>query len=167
MDTQGNIIIISHYRDEIIYFYDYIDRNSLLVFVTIPTNQRDREIMNNFITDASVRYIQLDEIDTFNPTFELSEKNKTIIKNILEYRPNRILTQAKATIESDIVSRRVYEFIDSLHTNKHYVPKFNININKIIPKGVYRYLSLYANNNKEKLDSMLSTYNTVDGVRKV
>ncbi len=167
MDTQGNIIIISHYRDEIIYFYDYIDRNSLLVFVTMPTNQRDREIMNNFITDSSVRYIQLDEIDTFNPTFELSEKSKTIIKNILEYRPNRILTQAKATIDSDIVSRRVYEFIDSLNTNKHYVPKFNININKIIPKGVYRYLSLYANNNKDKLDSMLSTYNTVDGVRKV
>ncbi len=167
MIKQGNIIIISHCRDEIIYFYDYIDKDSILVFVTMPSNQRDKEVLNSFIAQVGARYIQLDEIETFDTSFELSEQSRAIIRNLLEYRPIRIITQAKATMDSDIISRRVYDFIDQLQTNIHYVPKFIINNNKFIPRGVQRFLGLYANNNKDKFNLMISTYNTVDGIKKV
>jgi hypothetical protein len=171
MITQGNIIIVSHCRDEIIYFYDYIDKNSILIFVSMPSNQRDREVLNGFIAEAGARYIQLDEIETFDTTFQLSERNKTIIKNFLEYKPSRIITQGRATIESDIISRRVYDFINDLQTDLqtdiHYVPRFNITNKKLIPRGVNKYLSLYANGNSDKLKLMLHTYNSVDGIRKV
>ena len=167
MITQGNIIIISHCRDEIIYFYDYIDKNSILIFVSTPSNQRDKEVLNGFIAEAGVKYIQLDEIETFDTLFQLSETNKTIIKSLLEYKPSRIITQAKATLESDIISRRVFEFINELQTDIHYVPRFNITNKKLIPRGVNKYLSLYANGNSDKLNSMLYTYNSVDGIRKV
>ena len=167
MITQGNIIIISHCRDEIIYFYDYIDKNSILIFVSTPSNQRDREVLNGFIAEAGVKYIQLDEIETFDTSFQLSEINKIIIKSLLEYKPIRIITQAKATLESDIISRRVFEFINELQTDIHYVPRFNITNKKLIPRGVNKYLSLYANGNSDKLNSMLYTYNSVDGIRKV
>jgi hypothetical protein len=167
MITQGNIIIISHCRDEIIYFYDYIDKNSILIFVSIPSTQRDREVLNGFIAEAGARYIQLDEIETFDTSFQLSQKNKDIIKNFLEYRPSRILTQAKATMDSDVMSRRVYDFINELQTDIHYIPRYNITNKKLIPRGVNKYLSLYANGNSDKLNAMLHTYNSVDGIRKV
>jgi hypothetical protein len=167
MTNTSNVIIISHCRDEIIYFYDYIDKNSLLILVGLPTNQRDREVLNKFIAEAGTRLIQLDEVDTFNTNFELSEKSKEVIKNILSYNNIRVITQAKATVDSDIMSRRVYEYIESLKINMHYVPKYNINNNRIIPLGVQKYLKLYANNNDKLLNSMLSTYNAVDGLKKV
>jgi hypothetical protein len=167
MITQGNIIIISHCRDEIIYFYDYIDKNSILIFVSIPSTQRDREVLNGFIAEAGARYIQLDEIETFDTSFQLSQKNKDIIKNFLEYRPSRILTQAKATMDSDVMSRRVYDFINELQTDIHYIPRYNITNKKLIPRGVNKYLSLYANGNSDKLNAMLHTYTSVDGIRKV
>lgn len=167
MITQGNIIIVSHCRDEIIYFYDYIDKNSIIILVSLPSNQRDREVLNGFIAEAGARYIQLDEIETFDTTFQLSERNKTIIKNLLEYKPSRIITQGRATMDSDIISRRVYDFINDLQTDIHYVPRFDITNKKLIPRGVNKYLSLYANSNSDKLKLMLHTYNSVDGIRKV
>lgn len=168
MVISGNLIFISHYRDEIIYFYDYIDKDSLLVLLSQPTNQRDREVLNNFIAECSARFIQLDQIDTFDTTFTLSIRTKNIIQNLIEeYKPSRIITQAKATADSDIISRKLYEYIEELKVQNHFIPKYNINNNKIIPLGVQKYLKLYSNSNKTVYNMMISTYNTVDGIKKV
>jgi hypothetical protein len=168
MVIPGNLIIISHCRDEVIYFYDYIDKDSLLVFLSPPSNQKDKEILNNFITESGTRFIQLEEIEMFDSTFTLSSRTKSIIKDLIDnYKPSRVITQAKATIDSDIMSRRLYEYIQELNISTHYVPKYNINNNKLIPLGVQKYLKLYSNSNKVTLNTMISTYNTVDGIKKV
>lgn len=168
MVIPGNLIFISHCRDEIIYFYDYIDRDSLLVLLSQPTNQRDREVLNNFIAESSARFIQLDEIDSFDTSFTLSTRTKNIIQNLIkDYNPARVITQAKATADSDIISRKLYEYIQELKISNHFVPKYNINNNKIIPLGVQKYLKLYSNSNKSTYNMMISTYNTVDGIKKV
>jgi hypothetical protein len=168
MVIPSNLIFISHCRDEIIYFYDYIDKDSLLVLLSQPTNRRDREVLNNFILESSARFIQLDEIESFDSSFTLSERTKDIIHDLIEgYNPSRIITQAKATIDSDIMSRRLYEYIQELKVSNHFVPKFNINNNKIIPLGVQKYLKLYSNSNKSLYNTMMSTYNSLDGIKKV
>lgn len=168
MVIPGNLIIISHCRDEIIYFYDYIDKNSLLVLLSQPVNQRDREVLNNFIAESSARFIQLDEIETFDQSFTLSQNTKDIIQNLIEgYKPSRIITQAKATVDSDIMSRKLYEYIQELKVLNHFVPKYNINNNKIIPMGVQKYLNLYSNSKESSYNMMMKTYNTVDGIKKV
>ena len=82
MVIPSNLIFISHCRDEIIYFYDYIDKDSLLVLLSQPTNQRDREVLNNFILESSARFIQLDEIESFDSSFTLSTRTKNIIQNL-------------------------------------------------------------------------------------
>jgi len=166
--SQNNIVIISHCRDEVVYFYNYIDHTTLLVLVSKPSSKRDYEIFNKFVVEVGCRCIQLDEPDTFNPSFELSNKSKEIISNLLEYKPNKIITQAKATIESDIISRRVYDHVSNLKTNIHYVPQFNLNkIEKkmyLLPK---KYIKIYANNDENKEKIMQNTYMIINGIKLV
>jgi hypothetical protein len=168
----STLVIISHCRDEIIYFYDYIDRNALLVLVTIPTTQKEKDIFNQFISESGSKYIQLEEPNTFDMTFQLSNTTKQILQNLLQYKPNKIITQAKATIDSDIVSRKIYDFInendfvkDKNNKIVHYIPKYNITNKKVIPKGVKKYAELYANGDEKKLELLLLAYSTVEGLK--
>jgi hypothetical protein len=166
--SQNNIVIISHCRDEIVYFYDYIDNTSLLVLVSKPSSKRDYDIFNKFVVEVGCRCIELDEMDTFNPSFQLSNKTKDVITNLLEYNPRMIITQAKATMTSDIISRRVYDHVSSLKTKIHYVPQFNLNkINKqmmLLPK---KYIKIYANNDETKEKIMQNTYMIINGIKQV
>lgn len=162
-----NIIIISHFKDEIVYFYDYIDHTTVLVLVTMPSKRKDYELFNKFVIEVGCRCIYLDEPDTFSPSFELSEKSMNILSNLVEYNPSAIITQAKATVDSDVVSRRIYDYIDSLKTGKHYFPYFDLNNKKNILPGANNYMKLYAGDDESKLKLMQSTYKTVVGLRKL
>jgi hypothetical protein len=166
--NQNNIVIISHCRDEIVYFYEYIDHTSLLVLVTKPASKRDYEIFNKFVVEVGCRCIELDEPDTFNPSFELSNKAKDIISNLIKYNPRMILTQAKATVESDVVSRRIYDYVSSLKTDVHYVPQFNLNK---VEKKMYlipnKYIKVYSKNDEKKEKIMQNTYMIINGIKQV
>ncbi len=165
--SKNNIIIVSHCRDEIIYFYEEIDRSSLIVLVTKPSSQKDYEIFNNFIIESGCRYIQLDEIDTFDTSFELSNDTKNILLNIITDYANKVITQAKATIDSDIVSRRIYDYISSLQLDNHYIPKYNLNNNRNIMRGADRYMRMYSMGNEDKYNMMVNTYKSVVGLKLV
>jgi hypothetical protein len=165
--SKNNIIIVSHCRDEIIYFYEEIDRSSLIVLVTKPTSQKDYEIFNNFIIESGCRYIQLDEIDTFDISFELSNDTKNILLNIITDYANKVITQAKATIDSDIVSRRIFDYISSLQLDNHYIPKYNLNNNRNIMRGADRYMRMYSMGNEDKYNMMVNTYKSVVGLKLV
>jgi hypothetical protein len=165
--SKNNIIIISHCIDEIIYFYEEIDRSSLLILVTKPVSRKDFEIFNNFIIESGCRYIQLDEIDTFDVSFELSNQTKNILLNIVTDYSNKVITQAKATIDSDIVSRRIFDYINSLQLDNHYIPRFNLNNNKKIMKGADKYMRIYSNGNEDKYNMMMNTYKSVVGFKLV
>ena len=164
-----NIVIVSHCRDEIVYFYDMISQNSIVVLITKPNTQNEYNIFNNFIIDTGCRCIQLDEIDTFNMSFTLSLKTQGIISDLLSYNIP-VITQVRATIESDIVSRKVYDYIDSLHYEQHYVPVFdltNTQKKRTILPTIYNYLKSYSNNDSENFKMLLNTFNAVSGIKKV
>ena len=165
--SKNNIIIVSHCRDEIIYFYEEIDRSSLIVLVTKPATQKDYEIFNNFIIESGCRYIQLDEIDTFDTSFELSNDTKNILLNIVTDYANKIITQAKATMDSDIVSRRIYDYISSLQLDNHYIPKYNLNNNRNVMRGADRYMHMYSMGDENKYKMMLNTYKSVIEIKLV
>ncbi len=165
--SKNNIIIVSHCRDEIIYFYEEIDRSSLIVLVTKPSSQKDYEIFNNFIIESGCRYIQLDEIDTFDTSFELSNETKNILLNIVTDYANKVITQAKATIDSDIVSRRIFDYISSLQLDNHYIPKYNLNNNRNVMRGADRYMHMYSMGNQDKYNIMVNTYKSVVGMKLV
>ncbi len=165
--SKNNIIIVSHCRDEIIYFYEEIDRSSLIVLVTKPSSQKDYEIFNNFIIESGCRYIQLDEIDTFDTSFELSNDTKNILLNIITDYANKVITQAKATIDSDIVSRRIFDYISSLKLDNHYIPKYNLNNNRNVMRGADRYMRMYSMGNEDKYNMMVNTYKSVVGLKLV
>ena len=165
--SKNNIIIVSHCRDEIIYFYEEIDRSTLLILVTKPTSHKDAEIFNNFIIESGCRYIQLDEVDTFDTSFELSNETKNILLNIVTDYANRVITQAKATIDSDVVSRRIYDYIHSLQLDNHYIPKYDLNNNKKIMKGADRYMQMYSIGDENKYNMMINTYKSVVGMKLV
>jgi hypothetical protein len=165
--SKNNIIIVSHCRDEIIYFYEEIDRSSLIVLVTKPSSQKDYDIFNNFIIESGCRYIQLDEIDTFDTSFELSNETKNILLNIVTDYANKVITQAKATIDSDIVSRRIFDYISSLQLDNHYIPKYNLNNNRNVMRGADRYMRMYSMGNEDKYNIMVNTYKSVVGMKLV
>ncbi len=165
--SKNNIIIVSHCRDEIIYFYEEIDRSSLIVLVTKPSSQKDYDIFNNFIIESGCRYIQLDEIDTFDTSFELSNETKNILLNIVTDYANKVITQAKATIDSDIVSRRIFDYISSLQLDNHYIPKYNLNNNRNVMRGADRYMHMYSMGNQDKYNIMVNTYKSVVGMKLV
>jgi hypothetical protein len=165
--AKNNIIIVSHCRDEIIYFYEEIDKHSLIVLVTKPASQKDYEIFNNFIIESGCRYIQLDEIDTFDTSFELSNETKNILLNIVTDYSNKVITQAKATFDSDIVSRRIFDYINSLQLDNHYIPKYNLNNNRNVMRGAERYMRMYSMGNEAKYNMMINTYKSVVDFRLV
>ena len=153
--------------DEVIYFYEEIDRSSLIILVTKPTSQKDYEIFNNFIIESGCRYIQLNEIDTFEMSFELSKETKDILLNIVTDYANKVITQTKATVDSDIVSRRIFDYIHSLQLDNHYIPRYDLNNNKNVMRGADRYMRMYSHNNEAKYNMLLNTYKSVVGMKLV
>jgi hypothetical protein len=135
--------------------------------VTKPRTQKDYEIFNNFIIESGCRYIQLDEIDTFDSSFELSNETKNILLNIVTDYANKVITQAKATIDSDVVSRRIYDYISSLQLDNHYIPKYNLNNNRNVMRGADRYMRMYSMGNQDKYNMMVNTYKSVVGLKLV
>jgi len=174
-----NIIIISHCRDELVFFLDFITHRTLLVLVTKPSSSQEFQIINNFIIKKGCELVILEEPDTFNITFKLSDKTKSIIKLFCEYKSyNKLITQDRTTVESDVVSREVFDFVHSLKLNnkqlikKHYVPEYDVKNKKVIPQGFYnsavKYAQVYLNTDKEinnRVNMMMNTYSSVTGLK--
>ena len=59
-----NIIILSHCRDELVFFFDYITHKTLLILITKPASEREFLILNKFVIRKGCELIILDEPDT-------------------------------------------------------------------------------------------------------
>jgi hypothetical protein len=170
-----NIIILSHCRDELVFFYDFITHRTLLILVTKPASEREFFIINKFIIRKGCELVILDEPNTFNTMFTLSEKTKAILNYYSHYPSfNKLITQVKTTPESDIVSNKVFTYIRSLYLNNHYVLTYDKNNKKEIPELFTEYAQLYSKvytiNSDEINKKMLMFYNSyrsVTGITKV
>ena len=121
-----NIIILSHCRDELVFFFDYITHKTLLVLVTKPATEREFLILNKFVVRKGCELVILDEPDTFDVHFKLSEKTKAVLNYYAHYPSfNKYITQVKTTPESDIVSNQIFSYVKMLHLDNHYVLTYN------------------------------------------
>lgn len=173
--SYDNIIIVSHCRDELVFFYDFITHRTLLILVTKPSSEREFYLINKFVIMKGCELIILDEPNTFNINFKLSPKTMDILKYYANYSSyDNLITQVFATPESDIVSNQVFMFINKLNLDNHYIPTFNKDNKKDIPDILRNIAILYAKTyleNKEdinkKLLMFLNTYRSVSGLTKI
>ncbi len=162
---EKNLIIVSHCKDEVVYFYDKINHNSIVVLVSNPQSQFEREVFHRFIIDIGCRCIELNEYETFDINFQLSQHSKDVLSDLINIGPVKIYTQAKATLESDVISRRVFDYIHSLNLNNHLVPIYNLQAGTKITHVQDRYLKAYSNGNSAKLNLMRNTVTTISGFK--
>ena len=170
-----NIVIMSHCRDELVFFYDYITHRSLVILVTTPSSEREFGILNSFISERGCELIILKDIDTFNTSYQLSNNSKDIIKTLLSTKKyDKIITQTKTTLSSDPVSRQVYDFIVSLNISGHYVIQYDASNNKSIPNNFNSYANMYAsvylltsNDINKRVNMFKNTYRSVKGIVQV
>ena len=170
-----NIIILSHCRDELVFFYDFITHKSLLILVTKPSSEREFFIINKFVIRKGCELIILDEPDTFTTMDTLSEKTKAILNYYSHYPSyNKFITQVKTTPESDIVSNLIFTYIRSLYLKNHFILKYDKNNKKDIPELFTEYAQLYSkvytvntDDINKKMLMFYNTYRSVTGITKV
>jgi hypothetical protein len=139
-----NIIIVSHCRDELVFFYDFITHRTLLILITQPASERELFIINDLVIQKGCELIVLDNINSFDTNFQLNQKTKDVLKIYSNYYGyEKFITQAKTTIQSDAVSRAVYDFVSSLQLDNHYIPEYN-KTNKKITAEFNKYALKYA-----------------------
>jgi hypothetical protein len=169
MSVRGyeNIIIAAHALDVLIFFYDFITPRSLVVVCSKPKAKNDFNLLNTLIIKKGSELIILDDIDTYSPLYVLSNRTKFFLNSIIEYKANKIITQVRATADSDKLARDIYDYCIKLELKNHYIIKFNKDNNKIIPRLFLDIANIFTQNNIERQGYLTNIYNTVNGLEKI
>ena len=167
-----NIIIISHCRDELVFFYDFITHRTLLILITQPSSERELFIINEIAIKKGCELIVLDNINSFDRNFQLNERSKNILEIYSKYYGyDKFITQARTTIDSDSVSRTVYDYVSSLKLKNHYIPEYKKTNKKItveFNKYALKYAKVYLTKEDEinnKMRMFQNTYLSVGNLR--
>lgn len=161
-----NIIIAAHALDVLIFFYDFITPRSLVIVCSKPKSKNDFNSLNTLIVNKGVELIILDDIDTYSPSYVLSDRTKYFISSIIEYKSDRIITQVRATVNSDKIARDIYDFCLKLQLKNHYIIKIN-KLNKNIPRLFLDIANNFTKNNKERIQYLTNIYSYVNGLEKI
>jgi len=145
-----NIIIAAHALDVLIFFYDFITPRSLVIVCTKPKSQNDFISLNNLIIKKASEMIILEDIDTYSPDFVLSPQTKYFLNSIKEYGYDRVITQVRATSDSDKVAREIYDYISLLKLDNHHMINFDL-----------------ANNNEKISDESINKKNNIKPIPKL
>ena len=129
-------------------------------------------IINELVIKKGCELIVLDNINSFDINFQLSEKTKEILHTYSTYYGyEKFITQARTTIISDAISRAVYDYVSSLKLKNHYIPEYK-KTNKIITTEFNKYALKYAKvyfveeeHIKNKLRMFQNTYLSVGNLR--
>jgi hypothetical protein len=162
-----NIIIAAHALDVLIFFYDFITSRSLVVLCSKPKSKLDFDSLNTLIVNKGSELIILDDIDTYSPLYVLSNRTKYFLNSIIEYKSDRIITQVRATKESDKIARDIYDYCLKLNLKNHY----NIQIDKMnkknIPKLFLDIANNFTTNNLTRVNYLANIYSYVNGLEKI
>lgn len=171
--SYDNIIIAAHALDVLIFFYDYITYRSLVVICTKPKSKNDFNSINTFIIKSGCEMMVLDDIDTYLPSYVLSDRTKQILNSITKYKATKIITQVRATIDSDKIARDIYDYCTQLKLANHYViiidktNEKNIRSKKYIPKLFLDIANNFTSNNSERVTYLKNIYSFVNGLEKI
>ena len=162
-----NIIIAAHALDVLIFFYDFITSRSLVVVCSKPKSKLDFDSLNSLIVNKGTELIILDDIDTYSPLYVLSDRTKFFINSISEYKSDRIITQVRATTDSDKIARDIYDYCVKLNIKNHYTIKLDKNNKKGIPRLFLDIANNFTKNNMDRVNYLSNIYNTVNGLEKI
>lgn len=162
-----NIIIAAHALDILIFFYDFITSRSLVILCSKPKSKLDFDSLNSFIINKGAELVVLDDIDTFNSLYVLSDRTKSFISSISEYKSDKIITQVRATSESDKIARDIYDYCVKLNIKNHYIIKFDKNNKKDITRLFIDIANNFTQNNMERVNYLANIYSYVNGIEKI
>lgn len=154
--SYSHIIFMGHVRDETLYFYKWINNRTIIVLLTKPPLQTYDDIFQTFCVSKGCTVINLAEKSCFDEKYELSEKSKNIIDNVLnEYSSSniKILTHPKYEKSSDPHNRALYDYITEKSPNNHFV--FSMTKNKQIlsdyqKKILIEYCMIFTDENTRR-----------------
>ncbi len=161
-----NIIIAAHALDILIFFYDFITSRSLVILCSKPKSKLDFDSLNLFIINKGTELIVLDDLDTYDPSYVISNRTKFFISSISEYKSDKIITQVRATLESDKIARDIYDYCVKLDIKNHYVIKFDKNNKKDITRLFIDITKKFTQNNMERINYLANIYSHVNGLVK-
>ena len=162
-----NIIIAAHALDVLIFFYDFITSRSLVVVCSKPKSKLDFDSLNSLIVNKGTELIILDDIDTYSPLYVLSNRTKIFINSISEYKSDRIITQVRATSDSDKIARDIYDYCVKLNIKNHYIIKLDKNNKKEIPRLFLDIANNFTKNNMDRVNYLSNIYSYVNGLEKI
>jgi len=167
--SNQKIIIIAKVKEETIYFYDFIDRNTTIILLTDPVNYCDKEKFINIIIDIGSTVIDLNENESMDENYKLSDRSKKIIADILLFNNyEKIITHPKNNRNYDPQNREIYDYISYLikykGTNNHYT--YNRSKNKInsISNKKKNAITLYCCNDNKKYTKYINITSYITGL---
>lgn len=176
--SNKKLIIIAKVREEMVYFYDQLDRHTTVILLTEPDCYPIKHIFLEFMNDLGVTVIDLREKETFDQNYKLSSRSKEIIQKIIyEYRYKQIITHPKYDRNNDPQNRELHDFVSDLiaklKTDNHYVYK-KTDDKIIVPcETKLRILKMYAsigNYDRKLNEKMYNNYikitERIDGITK-
>jgi len=118
--SNKNLILIAHVRDETVYFYDSLGPLTTVVLLAQPNNFELKRIFLDLMNDIGTTVIDLREYETFDPSYRMSDRSKTIItKLISEYKFEKIITHPKYDYENDPQNRELFDLVKKLNPKNH------------------------------------------------
>ena len=182
--SYDNIIIAAHALDILVFFYDFISEHSLIILCTTPKSINDFNSLNTLIIKKGAELIILDDEDTYLPTYILTDATKFVLNNVLNnitmYKSEKIITQVRATIESDKIARDIYDYCESLKLHNHYVINIENNIennidnnnkinkiNKKIPQLFLDIAKYFTNGSVSRVEYLTMIYSLINGLIKI
>jgi hypothetical protein len=165
-----SIILLGHCKDELVFFYDYLSHDSLVVLISEPPSSQEDELFKLIMIHKGCDYVILTELDSFDPNFVLSNYTQAQLSNLSKIKYNKLITQTAIVPESDPITNHIYQYITYLQLPNHYTLQISdINPNKIIPQSFIayskKYIQIYISDKKEqqsRLQMYANTYRTVN-----
>ena len=162
-----NIIIAAHALDILIFFYDFITSRSLVVLCSKPKSKLDFDSLNSLIVNKGTELIVLDDLDTYESSYVISNRTKFFISSISEYKADKIITQVRATVDSDKIARDIYDYCVKLNMKNHYIIKLDKTNKKQIPRLFFDIANNFTKNNMERVNYLANIYSYVNDLEKI
>jgi hypothetical protein len=160
---------MAHVRDESIFFYDWIDKNSLIVILTKPELGVYEEVFQDVCRKKGCTVYSINDDIDMDKDYSLSERAKSIIDSVLEEfdgKNVKIITHPKFTRESDPQNRELFDYVAAKYLDNHYIYKKS-DVDKLLSNGRKRSLMKYCMIFKNEDDRLERFYNYVTIAQKI
>lgn len=132
--SNNKLIIIARVREESVYFFDFIDRNTTIILLAEPECYRLKHVFLEFVTGIGASVIDLREKETFDPSYRMTNRSKEIIQSIImDNNYTQIITHPPYKRDNDPQNKEIFDYVKYLvnkkGTTNHYTYVMNKNTN--------------------------------------